>query len=430
MSGLAQWLFRNGIEVSGYDKAVSVVTKRLVQQGVQVDYEFALIPSSVDTLVYTPAVKDHPAILNPLSDVKYIKRSELLAHVVSNRKVLAVAGTHGKTSTTALLTFLLHQLGYEPLAFVGGWMTDFDSNYTSGEGPYAVVEADEFDRSFLQLSPYAGAITSLDADHLDIYGDRPTMIQNYQQFYEQINSLGFCLINAAFYSEITPQHCPLISIGGTNAVGYYQIHSRTVADGFQQVIVNKSSEHWISFRLPLPGEHNAINALFALAMLDQLGMDVNQAAQVLTSYRGVDRRFQVLHKNAQRVIVLDYAHHPTEISSAISAARELYPTHKLVVFFQPHLYSRTRDFMSGFAEELSKADEVFLTEIYPARELPIPGISSSELIGRVTSPAKFFFDKTELPIILRQLQSKVSTPTCTLILGAGDIDCFLPTEWD
>lgn len=429
MSGLAQWLFQNGISVAGYDKTSTPLTDRLRSLGIPIDFEFASLPNNTDLIVFTPAVKDHPALLHPIQGAEYIKRAELLANVIQGKKTLAVAGTHGKTSTASILAFLLHHLGASPTAFVGGWMLDFDANYVSGNGEFAVVEADEFDRSFLRLSPYAGAITSLDADHLDIYGDRLNMIKGYQQFYNQISGHGFCIINAAFDADIPAANGRKITVSASATGHSYEVVSRQIVSGYQKITVNRDGHTWFNFLLSQPGAHNAMNALFALAFIDQLGLDAHSAKAFLADYKGVQRRFQTLHKSDKYVAVLDYAHHPTEIDSAISAAREMYPNFRLAVFFQPHLYTRTRDFMGAFAQSLSRADEVFLTEIYPARELPIPGITSEVLLGGISTQVKSLVASSEVNSTLLKSIHSISTPTCLLILGAGDIDSQLPVLW-
>jgi UDP-N-acetylmuramate--alanine ligase len=425
MSSLALHLMQNGIAVAGYDKTPSPITMSLQEKGALIffsDDDYNLLPEpfkSSDTcrLIITPAV---PADFSWFSKLKArglepVKRAELLAELVNPLRCIAVAGTHGKTSVSALIAFLLSESRMPMLAFVGGILNNWNSNYfyQEGEAVWAVAEADEFDRSFLHIRPQTSVITSVEPDHLDVYGTTDAVYDAFQAFANKLMPGGIAL----FHWDV---NVPLPENGyryGLNVeCDYYPLDYQWVNNSwnfkfcFRGDIVG-------TFKLPIPGLHNLSNATAALAVLHSMGIDVNAMASHLSDYKGVRRRMERIVQTSSCVYYDDYAHHPTEVQAAISAVRAFRPDAKLQVFFQPHLYSRTRDFAKGFAEALSIADEVVLLDIYPARELPIEGVTS-QTIGQ------FIPDTVKLSYAGLQNAVEFVNPEASIILtlGAGSIE--------
>lgn len=425
MSALARYFKAKGYAVAGYDRTPSPLTRRLESEGISVHYtdDPTLIPENIDYVVITPAIPSDLLELNYLRDkgIKIIKRAEVLGILSKEHKSLAIAGTHGKTTTTALVTHILMTANVKLSAFIGGIARNIDSNVVIGKehDDYVVMEADEFDHSFLKLSPYASIVTSIDADHLDIYGDYQHLMASFNDFVDKTAVDGLVIYHAALPIDTTRKH---ITYGLANADVVAE--NIKVVDGetcFDLVSNLSTINSMSSLRMSLYGNHNVQNALAAIIMCSHIGVSEDDIRRGLATFKGVQRRFDIRVKNEEHIYVDDYAHHPEEIKAALTAARNAYRGKELTVVFQPHLFTRTRDFMDGFAESLSLADRVILLDIYPARELPIPGVTSAALLDKITSKEKFLCSKEEL---LNKIKS--IDPELIMTVGAGDIDRFVP----
>jgi UDP-N-acetylmuramate--alanine ligase len=425
MSAIARYLHHQGWKVAGYDKTPSDITHALESLGVAISFDdnVATLPADFceaanNTLViYTPAVPRDSALLAYFSANNYerIKRAAALGVLVAAGKCLAVAGTHGKTTTSTMLAHLLTVGKQQPTAFLGGISSNYDSNLLLGNQPLFVVEADEFDRSFLQLHPQAAVITAMDADHLDIYGEGDQLAAAYNAFAAQVKTGGLLVYRAGL---------PIKLPADVKAIAY--------GDGGQVRAENiRISEHRYHFdyvgeveikdlQAGMPGQHNVENALAAITLALANGVTVEAIRNGIASFRGVKRRFEYAVNRPDCVYIDDYAHHPAEITALLTSVRQLYPGKKILGIFQPHLFSRTRDFAAAFAESLAALDALFLLDIYPARELPIAGINSSWLLNQVELEEKRLVQKAELLDLLRQ-----QTFDVLLTIGAGDIDRFV-----
>ncbi len=428
MSALARYFVSQDKVVMGYDKTASPLTRRLEKEGVKITFDGDL--SSVEKLspentlvVYTPAVKVGNAQLDffKSNGFELLKRSQLLGMISKEYKTLAVAGTHGKTTTSCLLAHVLNQSSLTINAFLGGISRDFDSNLVLNEGAtYFVTEADEYDRSFLQLSPDIAIITSLDADHLDIYGTPDEMVKNYQDFVRKINPGGTLITKAAIAPILSFRDDIQVLTYGIDGDEDYTAMQVKVADGRYHFDVLTAEGSYANLSLGLPGRHNVDNAISVIAIAHLLGLSDQELSTGLESFKGVQRRFDVHYAADQKVYIDDYAHHPSEIDVCVASVRELYPNKKLTAIFQPHLYSRTRDFMDEFAQSLSKVDELILLDIYPAREEPIAGVDSAVLLDKIEVDNKETCSKEELLSVLQNKEVEV-----LLTIGAGDIDRYV-----
>lgn len=417
MSALARYFYVNNKHVAGYDKTSTELTDNLIAQGVNVHFEDsiehieAVFLNSDDTLVvYTPAVpKNHSELIYfKANGFKVLKRSEVLGLITENTFCLAVAGTHGKTTTTSILGHLLFECNVPMTAFLGGISENYNSNLIIKGTEVSVVEADEFDRSFLTLSPNIACITSMDADHLDIYGDASHLIQSFRDFAQRVKSNGKLFIKNGL---------PLQGITyGIEDDSDYSVQNIKIKNGTYVFDVKTPKTVLKDFQFNLPGRHNLSNALIALAMSVEYGCPHQQLAKALASYTGVKRRFTYHIKTDDFVFIDDYAHHPQEINAVYQAVREMYLTKKVLAIFQPHLYSRTRDFADEFALSLSQFDEIMLLDIYPARELPIEGITSEWLLNKIQNPNKQLVSKEDMLSKIHASNAQV-----LLTIGAGDI---------
>lgn len=424
MSALARYFHSLGWEVSGYDKTPSSLTNALLEEGITVHYLDLgenipeVFKRKEDTLViYTPAIPKNHAELNYFqsNDFSLFKRSQVLGLITANSRGLGVAGTHGKTTTSTLLAHILHESGLGCNAFLGGISSNFNSNLiTSSTSEYTVVEADEFDRSFLQLSPFASIITSTDADHLDIYGTADEFLDGFQKYADLIHPEGFLLLRNGLKLSAK---APVYTYGVNDKTADYEVYNLRFENQCFLFDCRFPDTEWKNLEFGLPGIHNAENAMACIAMCRKLGLTEQEIRRGLQTFRGVKRRFESHVKTQNLIYVDDYAHHPTEIKALVSSIRLLYPNKKVIGIFQPHLFSRTRDFLTGFAEELSKLDEVILMPIYPAREEPIPGITSEELLNRVTQSDKKLLQPSEVITHCKEIKEGV-----VLTIGAGDID--------
>ncbi|WP_053991014.1 UDP-N-acetylmuramate--L-alanine ligase [Mangrovimonas sp. TPBH4] len=418
MSALARYFAANNKYVAGYDKTKTEVTVALEELGIKVHFEDAvdqieesfLNPENT-LVVYTPAVpKDHKELEYFKSNgFLVMKRSTVLGEITKQTFCLAVAGTHGKTTTTSILGHLLKECGVEVTAFLGGISQNYNSNLILEGTEVTVVEADEFDRSFLTLFPNMACITSMDADHLDIYGEKEALQDSFVQFTKQLKPEGKLFVRNGL---------PLkgITYGIEDDSDYAAQNIRIENGAYVFDVKTPSGTILEDLKFDLPGRHNLSNALIALAMSVEYGVPRQQLAKALASYKGVKRRFTYHLKTNDKVLIDDYAHHPEEIRAVYEAVREMYPGQKVLAVFQPHLFSRTRDFADEFAEQLSKFDELILLDIYPARELPIEGVTSQWLLGKVSNSHKALVEKPELISAIKE-----SEATVILTLGAGDI---------
>ena len=414
MSGLARYFHHRGVRVSGYDKTETELTKTLAAAGIAIDYHAGVdhLPADIDLVVYTPAVPDdHPAFAHLRArGLTPRKRAEVLGRISREGRTLAVAGTHGKTTTSCLLAHLLHHGGMRAHAFLGGVAANFGSNYVPGSTDWTVVEADEYDRSFLHLQPEAAVILSMDPDHLDIYGDAATIQRDgYGAFAKLVSRALY--VRAGLETQL-PEGTPFgIDAGAYRATNVRVANGRFVFDYVAPQLTLRN----LSMRLP--GRHNVENAVAAITLALYAGLPASTIAGGLQSFRGIQRRFEILYEDDRTVYIDDYAHHPTELRAAIETARALYPQRRLTGVFQPHLYSRTRDFRDGFTEALDLLDELWLLPIYPARELPLEGVRSDMLLPGLTHATAELLTPNA---VLAKLATQ--RPEVLLTLGAGDID--------
>lgn len=417
MSALARYFHANNKRVSGYDKTQTEITNALVDMGISVHFNDSI--SNIDTqqlqvdntlVVFTPAVPNTHKELNFFLDNGYqvMKRSKVLGLITENTFCLAVAGTHGKTTTTSILGHLMNCCDVPVTAFLGGISENYNSNLILKGTDVSVVEADEFDRSFLTLSPDIACITSMDADHLDIYGDASELKKSFQDFTGKIKPNGKLFVKNGL---------PLQGVTyGIEDDADYSVQNIKIENGAYVFDVKTPKAIIKDIQFNLPGRHNLSNALIALAMAAEYGCPHSQLAKALASYKGVKRRFSYHIKTDDLVYIDDYAHHPEEINAVYQAVREMYPGKKVLAIFQPHLFSRTRDFVDEFAASLSQFDELMLLDIYPARELAIDGVTSQWLLGKINNETKKIISKKEL---INEI--KKSTAQVVLTIGAGDI---------
>lgn len=432
MSAIARYFAAQGKEVSGYDKTKTTLTEILKNEGMKIHYDDTLeaIPANIDLIIYTPAIpKDHIGFNILMQSGKpMIKRSEALGWISNEKKSIGVAGTHGKTTTSSLITHVLKVGGIDVSAFLGGITLDYHSNFVIGKSDVVVLEADEYDRSFLRLSPFIATISSMDPDHLDIYGDASSMITSgYKAYVARIRDNGYLIVKEGLLDVFTVSELLELYNRGIsvyeygNKKGQIQISDIRVENGRYVFDYNGLGKDLKSIVLNMPGSHNVENACVAVSvgiLNDVAEADIRKA---LSGFKGILRRFERVVENDKVVYVDDYAHHPSELRVAIDAARTLYPGRKLTGIFQPHLYSRTRDFVDGFAEELDKLDEAILMDIYPARELPIEGVTSEIILKKMKNRNKKMVTKESLMSVLQDCEKGV-----WLTLGAGDIDTFVP----
>ncbi len=417
MSALARYFKNIGKHVAGYDKTPTELTRELEGMGIEVHYEDNLdlispvyLNKENTLIIITPAIpKDHKEwnyfIQN---DFEIKKRAKVLGIITKDTYCFAVAGTHGKTTTSSILGHILYQSGVDVTAFVGGIVENYNSNLIGDGEKVTVVEADEFDRSFLHLHPDVACVTSMDADHLDIYGDTASIEASFKEFAYKITDKERLFIPVGLPLEATE-----VSI---NNGGAYTVKNVKVVEGAYVFDIQTPKEYLKEVAFSLPGKHNLTNALLAFSMAYSYGVNPKEIIKALASFKGVKRRFSYQIKTPDLVYIDDYAHHPTEINAVHQAVRELYPTKKVLAIFQPHLFSRTKDFVDGFAESLSQFDQVLLLDIYPARELPMEGVTSDWLLGKINNSNKKLIAKTALT-------AELKATDCTVIvtIGAGDI---------
>ena len=413
MSAIARYFAANGKNVAGYDKAASQVTTDLEQLGIQIHFKDAIknIPISFldkekTLIIYTPAIPKEHSEFNYFVAAKFtvLKRAEILGKITDTTFCLAVAGTHGKTTTSSILGHIM--VSKKATSFLGGIAENYNSNLILGEDKISVVEADEFDRSFLQLSPNIACITSMDADHLDIYKNPEALAESFVAFSNKVSE-----------TLIVAKGLPLKGL--TYAIedtADYRASNLRIEEGTYIFDVQTPTAAIKNITFHLPGQHNVMNALAALAMADVYGVSLENIKASLASFKGVKRRFSYKIKTADFVLIDDYAHHPTEINAVAHSVREMYPNQEILVVFQPHLFSRTRDFVADFALALNKFNEIILLDIYPAREAPIAGVTATWLLDKIENKNKKLSQKNNLVKDIKNSSAKV-----VVMLGAGDI---------
>ena len=422
MSALARYFHTLGRNVAGYDKTPTELTDELIESGISIHFEdkIDLIPAEftkeTTLVVITPAVPKTHSQWNYFleRDFEIKKRAEVLGIITKNTFCFAVAGTHGKTTTSSILAHILFQSGVDVTSFLGGIVENYDSNLVGNGKTVTVVEADEFDRSFLHLHPNIACITSMDADHLDIYGDSASIEASFEEFASKIEYKNNLFVTT---------HLPLVgkTVGVNEKADFEAINIRIEKSAYI-FDIKTNNELITDVRFALPGKHNLTNALMAFAMAKIYGVSDENSKKALASFKGIRRRFSYQIQSEKVVYIDDYAHHPTEINAVHQAVSELYPGQKVLAVFQPHLFSRTRDFADDFAKSLSAFDSVLLLDIYPARELPMEGITSSWLLNKMTNLDRKVVNKNDLISEILKTDS-----TVIVTIGAGDIGAMVPS---
>lgn len=420
MSALARFFVAQGAAVSGYDRTETVLTKKLAEEDMSIHYtdDVALLDKDAELIVYTPAIpKDHKE-LNWLRDNGYAvyKRSDVLQWISESLHAITVAGTHGKTTVSTMIAYLLRETGYGCNAFLGGISVNYNSNYWSSPNDTAVIEADEYDRSFLKLFPDIAVLTAMDPDHLDIYGTADEMEKAFIQYTHNIKTGGTLLVKHGLHrsSELNATNKVTYSLSN-DAADIYGLDMMQRNGGYT-FSINAKGWRIKDLDLNVGGLHNVENAIVAVAVTQMLGIDPEKVKTALAGFRGIKRRFEYIIKNEKIIFIDDYAHHPEELAALIRSAKHLFPHRRCVVSFQPHLFSRTRDFADGFANSLDMADEVLLLDIYPARELPMEGVTTQIIADKMSTPHTILSKEGLLEYVKR------APLDMFIVSGAGDID--------
>lgn len=432
MSALARYMKAQGAEVYGYDKTQTSLTRKLGDEGmiIHFDDDPIFIPEGIEMVVYTPAVPATHRELNWFRENGYevLKRSEMLGRLSESKKTIAVAGTHGKTSTSSTIAHILTDGNHQVSAFVGGIMSNYDTNYIGGSGDWIVVEADEYDRSFLRLRPNISIVISMDADHLDIYGEEESIVDGFNQYIQRTSKDGHLILKYELRDKLTEETMMVlkknkvkVTTYGTDPESDVMICKVEVNDGRFDFALLQGDVFLSGLSSMMPGRHNVENATAAMMACLYAGASYKDVKLGLENFKGIKRRFEPIYTDEEVAYIDDYAHHPTELKAAIDAAKELFEGRKILGIFQPHLYSRTRDFANGFARELDKLDEVILLDIYPARELPIDGVKSELIFDKMKLQQKTMATKEQLIALLKERNIDV-----IMTLGAGDIDTMVP----
>ena len=417
MSAIARYFAAQGKNLAGYDKTPSEITNELEKVGVAIHFTdvvknipLAFLDKESTLVVYTPAIPKNSEELSYFKNSNFtiLKRAEILGAITKSTFCLAAAGTHGKTTTSSILGHIMQP--EKATSFLGGVAENYNSNLILGGDKISVVEADEFDRSFLQLSPNIACVTSMDADHLDIYGEASSLEASFFAFSQKVS----CTL-------IVAKGLPLEGLTyAVNEDADYKAYNLRIEEGAYIFDVQKPTNHIKDIVFHLPGKHNVMNALAALAMADVYGVSLENIKKQLATFKGVKRRFSYKIKTNDFVLIDDYAHHPTELNAVENSIREMYPNEKVLAIFQPHLFSRTKDFIDDFAKALSKFDEVILLDIYPAREEPIPNVTSEWLLSKINNKQKKTTERKNIIKDIKQSSAKV-----VAMLGAGDIGVLI-----
>jgi UDP-N-acetylmuramate--alanine ligase len=422
MSALARYFHSRGVRVYGYDKTPSSLTNSLQQEGivVQFDEDISKLPDNIEFVVYTPAIPVNNLIFTHLanSTIPIKKRAEVLGIIGSEMPTIAVAGTHGKTTICSMLAHIFMTANMPFIGLLGGIATNYNTNYLQIPGArWLLVEADEYDRSFLHLNPDIAVITSIDADHLDIYETENKLRNSFAEFAGKIKTKGVLLVKEGV--DIPEVHHARQYTYNLNKKCDFYASEYHLRDGRYSVSI-AGCLHLKDVVLGLPGQHNVENAIAAAALANFAGVDVEDIQRGLNSFIGVKRRFEICFSHPDTTYIDDYAHHPEELNACIKAAKEMYPGKTITGIFQPHLFSRTRDLASGFAKSLSLLNELILLDIYPAREEPIPGIDAAWLLEKVPLKNKTLVSKEQLVELLKQKDIEI-----LITMGAGDIDTLV-----
>jgi len=423
MSALARWCAHQGAKIYGYDLQPTKLTEELINEGMLVHFtsDINLIPKQIDFVVYTPAIPTDNVEYVYLreSGVQMIKRAELIGKISHSVKTIAIAGTHGKTSITALTAHILKNANLNISAFVGGICRNYDSNLILSDSfDYFVIEADEYDRSLLQIEPDIAVISSMDEDHLDIYSDKDDIKNTFIEFSKKIVDGGVLIYNDGI-DPFTVTNVKNLSYGTSNSASNYASNIR-IEEGVYIIDIHANGKVIKDIHIQVPGMHNIENTLASTTIGLELGLSPNQIKSGIETFLGVERRMDYRIKNNDVIYIDDYAHHPEEIKVTIETVKELYPNKKITGIFQPHLYSRTRDFAAEFAEQLSKLDELLLLDIYPAREKPIPGVTSEIISDKILDCDCKLLMPDE---IINYLSN--NSPEVILTMGAGDINLMV-----
>lgn len=424
MSALARYFVSKGINVSGYDKTQTPLTKELENIGINIHYEerVDIIPKDVEAVVYTPAIpKEHAELVYyQQHNYRVVKRSDVLQWITESSFNVCVAGTHGKTTITTMIAHILRDTGFGCNAFLGGISVNYQTNFWSSEKNVVVVEADEYDRSFLKLVPDVAVITAMDADHLDIYGTAVEVENAFIQFSQKIKS-GGCLISKDGLKrndELKADHHFSYSYDDVRA----DVHATNMQVQQGSYVFDVVAKDWSlkNILLHMGGLHNIENAIAAITVAKYLKIDDEKIKAAVANFKGVKRRFEYVLKNDEHILIDDYAHHPEELKALITGVKSLFANEKMLVVFQPHLFSRTKDFADEFAKCLDMADEVILLPIYPARELPMEGVTSELILSKMKLIDKKVLSKEQLKDWVKQ-----NKPRLMVMAGAGDIDALV-----
>lgn len=421
MSAIARFFNEKGVAVSGYDRTPTQLTQQLEAEGIRIHYteDLEQTDRAADLVVYTPAI---PATQKELvfyreNNYEVVKRSDVLQEITRELFAITVAGTHGKTTVSTMIAHLLRHSGYGCNAFLGGISSNYGKNFWSSDKPVAVIEADEYDRSFLKLSPDIAVLTAMDPDHLDIYGTEQEVEEAFIQYTRNIKPNGTLLARHGLHrgAELQGDNKLFYSLQN-DAADIYATNIRMENGGYEFDVVQQD---WMidNVQLHLGGMHNVENAVAAIAVAHLLGISNEKIRAAVADFKGIRRRFDYLVKNDRVVYIDDYAHHPEELRALITSAKTLFKGKKCTVIFQPHLFTRTRDFAEGFGETLALADEVILLPIYPARELPIEGVTSEMIAGKIKGPEVMIMNRDEVPDWIKNHQVEL-----LITAGAGDID--------
>ena len=429
MSALARYFNSNGVAVSGYDRTETTLTKELVKEGIAIHFEdnIEFIDKNADLIVFTPAVPNDHKELNYFLQHHYsvVKRSDVLGAITNGSFNICIAGTHGKTTTSTMVAHILRHSEYGCNAFLGGIAVNYNSNFWSSEKNVCVVEADEYDRSFLKLSPDVAIISSMDPDHLDIYGTAENMEQAFIDFSARIKPGGLLLSKFGLKrdNDLKADRHLTYHLDNANA----DVHAANIKmnNGSYQFDFLIEGVIIKDVLLNMGGMHNIENAIAAIAVAHHLKIEKEKIKNAVADFRGVKRRFEYIVKNEKKIYIDDYAHHPDELNALITGAKNLFPGEKCIVIFQPHLYSRTKDFADGFAASLNLADEVILLPIYPARELPIEGVTSKMILGKMEEGKGCIYESKEELLDFIKYADDFGREHFFITAGAGDIDTLV-----
>ena len=422
MSGLASWCYSKNFNVMGYDKNISVLSSKLESMGIKVMYKLSLqsitdnfLDNSTTLVVFTPAINEENIFLDFFNKNNFVvvKRAELLGQICSDYNVIAITGTHGKTTVSIMLSHILTVAGYDPNAFFGGISNNYQSNVLLGKSDYMIVEADEYDRSFLELNPVMGLITSLDRDHIDTYESKDSMVEAYAMFCLNIFNNSTISIQSSIKREVFISNSIKKEIFD-KIESYFETDIKLTQISHTTNMIDNGS-------LINLCDHNVKNAALATQLALSLGVKKTVIEKAFQSFKGVKRRFEYHHHSEKLILIDDYAHHPKELSVLIESVRKLYSTKKIFLIFEPHLFSRTQALEEDFCKVLSLVDKLVLLDIYPARELPIKGVSSENLLKKINLKYKWCSDYNNLKDILKEQH-----PSLVLTVGAGEVFKLIP----